>query len=351
MPKAYILTISDIVRETPDAVTIRFEQPSFGRIWYYPGQFITLRVEIDGVNHYRSYSISSVPQLDKFLSVTVKRVAGGLISNYIIDHFAPGKKVVVLEPRGKFYLETGSKNKRHIVLFGAGSGITPLISILRAVLYQEPASSVSLFYANRDEAQVIFGEWLTRLEKQFPQRLKIWYGFSRPDNPLAGNFYQGRITPEKMPQLLAAIAPGEKSIFFLCGPSGYMDAVSQGLAAAGIDKENIHRELFFADKDEKKLTAAFGPSREVTVMTAGQTYHLTVPPGTTILDAALSQKVYLPYSCRRGVCSTCMGTLKSGKVSMDQEDALLDFEKAMGYVLVCQAHPESDDVCIDIGES
>lgn len=349
MPKAYILTITDIVRETPDAVTLRFDQPAFGRIWYYPGQFVTLRVEIDGVHHYRSYSISSVPQLDTYLAVTVKRVPGGLVSNYINDHFVVGMKIVVLEPRGRFYIETGLKNNRHIVLFAAGSGITPLMSILRAVLYQEPASRVSLFYANREESQMIFGEWLARLENQFPERLTVWYGFSRPAGIFPKNYYQGKITAAQIPQLISVNHADD--LFFLCGPSGFMDTVNGGLLTAGIDAGNIHREVFFADKEEKKLTASLGPSREVTVVVGGQKYPLIVPPGTTILDAALSQNIYLPYSCRRGVCSTCMGILKSGKISMDQEDALLDFEKVMGYVLVCQAHPESDDVCIDIGES
>ncbi|MEZ4828078.1 MAG: ferredoxin--NADP reductase [Bacteroidia bacterium] len=349
MPRAYILTISEIVKETPSAITLRFEQPAFGRIWYYPGQFVTLRVDINGVPCYRSYSISGVPQLDPWLAVTVKRVPGGLVSNYIADHFSPGQKVVVLEPRGRFYIETGLKNSRHLALFAAGSGITPIMSILRAILYQEPQSRITLVYANRKIEEMIFAHTLRELQQRFPDRLRVHYFFSEPGDYPDENDTEGRITDEKVIQIMNSAEICDA--FYLCGPSGFMDTVARGLNMAGIGPEKIHREIFTADREEKKITQNLGPSYQVSVSYAGETWQLSVPAGATILEAALSQHINLPYSCRRGVCSTCMGMLKSGKVTMDQEDALLDFERERGCVLVCQAHPDSADVCIDIGES
>lgn len=350
MPRAFILKISEVIRETPDAVTLRFNQPAFGRIWYYAGQFLTIRVEIAGMSYYRSYSLSSSPQLDNYLDLTVKRVEGGRVSNYINDHFTAGQLVEVLQPRGKFNFIPGLKKKRHLMLFAAGSGITPLMGILKTALFLEPASTVHLIYANRSPETTIFAERLSDLLNRFSGRLKITFFWSGLENNENHGGISGRITANQVRNMMAE-APEAETLYYLCGPNGFMEVVEGGLTASGVSGEEIHKEQFFADlAEEKKITDALGVAREVIVRLQEKEHLLKVPPGASILDAALSQGLLLPYSCRRGVCSTCMGVLVRGEISMDNDEALLDFERERGYVLTCQSHPVSDDVIIEVGE-
>ena len=348
MIKAYILTISNVVRETEDAVTLQFKQPSFGRIWYNPGQFITLRVEIEGKAYFRSYSICSVPQLDSFIAVTVKRVAGGIVSNYINDSFTQGQQVEVLNPRGKFFLQAGLQKQRNIFLFAAGSGITPIMSILRSILYQEPQSLVTLVYGNRAEKDIIFKNELSNLTEKFSTRFSLFHYLSQPKDSSSILFQLGRITSSAVSEVIDKNR--ENALYFICGPSGMMKTVEKALLDHQIPENRIFQEKFTGDpKEESILNETLGPSRIVEVELGNHSYQVKVPPGVSILDAGLSQNFPLPYSCRRGVCSTCMGKLISGEVEMDGEESLLDFEREQGYILVCQSHPTSDDTKIKMG--
>jgi ring-1,2-phenylacetyl-CoA epoxidase subunit PaaE len=353
MLRTYILPLSDVIHETSEAVTLRMAQPLVDRVNYLPGQYLTLKVNIDGESHYRSYSLSSTPQLDRYLAVTVKRLPGGLVSNHINDHFAPGQLVEFLRPAGHFVLEAATQQRRHLVLIGAGSGITPLMGILRAVLYQEPYSRVSLLYANRSVATVIFRERLETLAETFPQRFALRHILSQPaaDTPLP--HHAGHLTAAQLPALLAQVAP-ESALpreYYLCGPQGLLDAAQAGLHALGVPDADIHQERFVANEEITAPQAALsGPTRWVTLRMGDALHQVKVPPGTTVLQAALAQGVRLPYSCRRGICSTCMSTLEQGKVEMDHPESLLDFEVQKGRVLTCQAHPMTDDVRIRVGD-
>lgn len=353
MLRTFILPLADVIRETPDAVTLRMEQPLVDRINYLPGQYLTLKVDIDGVSHYRSYSLSSTPQLDRFLAVTVKRVPGGLVSNFINDHFAPGRLIEFLRPAGHFTVEAATQQRRHLVLIGAGSGITPLMGIMRAVLYGEPQSRVSLLYANRHQSTVIFREPLQMLAKTFPQRLSVQHVLSQPEADATLPHHRGRMTQDNLPTLMAGFpsTPDLPTAYFICGPAALLDLARQYLQRQGVAPEQIHVERFVADEDITKPQAQLtGPTREVSLKLGDDLYQVKVPPGTTVLQAALAQGVRLPYSCRRGICSTCMSTLEQGQVEMDNPESLLDFEVQKGRVLTCQAHPLTDDVCIRVGD-
>ena len=353
MLRTFILPLLDVIRETPDAVTLRMEQPLVDRVNYLPGQYLTLKVEIEGETYYRSYSLSSTPQLDRYLAVTVKRVAGGVVSNYINDQFAPGQLIEFLRPAGHFNIETATQQRRHIVLVGAGSGITPLMGIMRAVLYNEPQSQVALLYANRHEATVIFRERLQALQEKFPQRLKVQHVLSRPEADTSLSHHAGRITPHNLPALLANF-PQRADLptsYYLCGPSGLLDLVRDHLARQGVSPKDIYVERFVADETITTPQSLLkGPTRMVSLRLGGELHRVKVPPGTTVLQAALAQGVRLPYSCRRGICSTCMSTLEQGEVEMENPESLLEFEVKKGRILTCQAHPTSDDVRIRVGD-
>lgn len=353
MLRTFILPLSAVIRETPEAVTLRMEQPLVDRINYLPGQYLTLRVDIGGVPYYRSYSLSSTPQLDRFLAVTVKRVAGGLVSNFINDHFEPGRLIEFLRPAGHFTVEPATQQRRHLVLMGGGSGITPLMSIMRAVLYGEPQSRVSLLYANRHQSTVIFRKRIQALTEKFPQRLSVRHVLSQPEADATLLHHRGRITETNLPALLAGFpaTPELPTAYYICGPGGLLDLTSQYLLEQGVAPDQIRVERFVADEAITTPQSQLkGPTREVSLKWGDDLYQVKVPPGTTVLQAALAQGVRLPYSCRRGICSTCMSTLEQGQVEMDNPESLLDFEVKKGRVLTCQAHPLTDDVRIRVGD-
>jgi len=350
--KTFILPLEAVIRETPDAVTLRWSQPLVDRFNYLPGQYLTLKVDIEGETYYRSYSMSSTPGLDRYLAVTVKRVPGGTVSNYINDHFEAGRLVEFLKPAGHFTVDTSVQNQRHLVLIAGGSGITPLMSILRAVLFSEPRSRVSLLYANRSEEQVIFKQRLDELEERFGNRFHLRHLLSRPEPGTQLRHHVGRLEAEDLPAWLEHFPrdPAWPEHYYLCGPDGLMQVAQGALANMGVAADHIWRERFVATEEITQAQHLIqGPTRPVELVMGGDTYTVQVPPGLSILQAALAQGVKLPYSCRRGICSTCMSRLEQGQVEMDNPESLLDFEVQKGWVLTCQAHPTTDDVRVRIG--
>lgn len=343
MLKSYLLHIHQVVQETPDSISLHFKQPAVDRIWYKAGQYLTFRFELKGKEYIRSYSISSAPRLDDTLSVTVKAVAGGVVSNYLLENAKPGMEMEASRPLGRFFIENSVKEHRQIVLFGAGSGITPLYSILRSTLFNEPLSTLRLFYANRTPADVIFRDELAKFKQNFGERFQLHHHFSKE---------KGRISEQNIESFIQEIPEAKDCRFYICGPSAWMEVVKKGLQRSRIAPENIFQESFaIPEKDQKAQLPASGPSREVSVQVGDQQLHYKVPAGTTILDAGLSQGLAIPHSCKAGTCAACMGRILSGQISMDNNEALLDFEVEQGKVLVCQSHPESDDVSIRIGWS
>lgn len=344
------LKVREIIHETPDATTIYFEQPE-PHLDYKPGQFLTVIVDINGKEERRSYSLSTSPFVDPFPGITVKRLDGGLVSNYLNDQIRPGKKITVMKPLGNFTCEYHSKHQRHYGMIVAGSGITPVMGITKSILINEPESKVSLLYGSRSEEQIIFKQRLEELKQQFPGRLDITHRLSRPTDSWSGS--KGRIAGETIhnfAETLLADAPSEAR-FFLCGPNDLMDLATDTLQTLGVAKERIFSENFYKEPDPLAEIDAQGAAplhKQVTILLEGETYTYEVAPGKTILEAGLDENIDMPYSCQSGLCTACRGRLLSGEVSMIEDAGLSENEIAQGYILCCSSKPKAGEIKINI---
>lgn len=353
-PHYYDLNVKNIVHETKDAITIVFEQPQ-SKIQYKSGQFLTLITSVQGKEVRRAYSLCSSPFVDADLAVTVKRVENGLMSNWLPDNLKQGSKLRVMEPMGQFTTEYDSKRKRHIIMFAGGSGITPMMSIIKSVLTQELESIVSLIYCNRDIDSIIFKDELEKRDAKYEGRLHVIHVLDNA--PMNWQGYSGLLSHEMLTKLFERVPDWgiDKTTYLMCGPEGMMKNVETLLAARNIPQEKIFKESFVQgtiDKKETKETAGASgekKAREVTIRYDGQEYKFMVEPDMTILQTALDQGIDLPYSCQSGLCTACRGRALSGQVKLDEEEGLSKSERAEGYVLTCVGHPMTDDVVIEIG--
>ncbi len=351
MSKYHFLTVEKIVRETPDAISVYFKQPS-SKLAYKPGQFLTLLVPVNGTTERRSYSMCSSPFTDENLVVTVKRVPGGKVSNYLNDSLKPGAMIEVMEPMGTFCLEPDAAAQRHVVLLGAGSGITPLMSIAKAILKAEPRSHVSLIYGNRNEQSIIFKEDLEQLRQTFAGRLEVVHVLSQPSGMWHG--HHGRLNQSLLLKILEKLPQTGTAEYFICGPDGMMQETKHALQILQIPASHIHSESFLTAADAKmhgEVTEQADLSvkdHTVTIFYEGAEYKVLVPASKTILEAALDNNIDLPYSCQSGMCTACMGKCTSGKVKLDEEDGLSETEIKQGFVLTCVGHPLTADVVIEI---
>lgn len=359
MSKFHILKVKEVKIETADAVSVSFEVPdelkdSFQHI---PGQYTTLKLQVNGDNVNRSYSFCSSPFMNELPTIAIKRVPGGIGSNFINDNLLPGIEVEVMEPMGNFHSPLDSGNEKHYLLFGGGSGITPLMSILKSVLVKEPKSKITLFYGNRNENSIIFKEHLEKLMAQYADRLKIVYVFDAPVN--TGHPYTGFILQDMAMRLLRENTELQyhNAEFFICGPSPMMKEVENALGLLGIPKEKVHVEYFTARAEEDKQAAGVGTTSaseepftgtaSVKIIYDGNEYELHVKEKETVLEAALDAGYDPPYSCMVAACCTCRAKLLEGKVEMDDRESLTDAEIAKGYVLTCQSHPKSNRIVLN----
>ena len=344
------LKIKEVVNEIDDAISIHFEQPESGDIQYQSGQFFTVVAEINGKEERRAYSLCSSPFVDANPAVTVKRVSGGLMSNYLNDNAKAGQELQLMDPIGNFTTSFSPGNKRHIVLFGGGSGITPLISIAKSTLNQEPDSKVSLIYANQSVDSVIFKAKLDEMVAAEAGRFSLLHVLE--NKPEDADCYTGWLTEEIIKDALAKL-PQEDPVsteFFMCGPGPMMDIVESSLANLGIDKAQVNKESFTSTADKAEITDSDEIiAREVTVIYDDEEFKYTVEPGETILEKGLDEDIDLPFSCQSGLCTACRGKCKSGKVKMVEDEGLSEAEIEEGYVLPCVSHPLTDDVVIEIG--
>ena len=353
-PHYYDLAVKNIVQETKDTISIVFEQPS-NKIHYKAGQFLTLIANLNGKDVRRAYSLCSSPHVDADLAVTVKRVDDGLMSNWLPDNLKPGQKLKVMEPMGQLTTEYAKENKRHLVLFGGGSGITPMMSIIKSTLNQEPESICSLIYCNRDIDSIIFKDELSRLETQYEGRLHVIHVLDNA--PMNWQGYSGLLNRDMLVKLFERIPDWglSKTTYLMCGPEGMMKNVETLLAEHKIPDDNVFKESFVQgtiDKENKKEQTPAGvevKAREVTIRYDGHEYKVLVEPNRAILETALDQGIDLPYSCQSGLCTACRGRALSGKVKLDEEEGLSQSERDEGYVLTCVGHPMTDDVVIEIG--
>jgi ring-1,2-phenylacetyl-CoA epoxidase subunit PaaE len=353
-PHYYDLKVKNIIQETKDAISIVFEQPA-NKISYKSGQFLTLIAPVAGKEVRRAYSLNSSPFTDQDLSVTIKRVDLGLMSNWLPDNLKAGDTVKVMEPMGHFTTEYKSENKRHLIMFAGGSGITPMMSLIKSTLTQEPESICSLIYCNRDIDSIIFKDQFEQLQTTHAGRLHVIHVLDNA--PMNWQGYSGLLNHEMLTKLFERIPDWglEKSTYLMCGPEGMMKNVETLLAALNIPKEKIFKESFVQGtidkgvKKEETVTAGEMKEREVTIRYDGQEYKFMVAPDHTILETALNQGIDLPYSCQSGLCTACRGKALSGQVKLDEEEGLSQSERAEGYVLTCVGHPMTDDVVIEIG--
>lgn len=361
----HTLNVSQVETETLDAVTLRFELPSDLRksFSYLAGQYLTLRFNLNGEDVRRAYSMSSSP-LDNQLAVTVKRVSGGLVSNHIADELEAGSQVEVMEPQGRFVYEPKAEQSRNIYLIGAGSGITPLMSILRTALEKEPNSKIYLLYGNKTEESIIFKSALDELEARHPDRLFVTHTLSRlrKSKGLSSLWnrkkadwdgWRGRIDAKKVREWVATYpAHGHEANYYVCGPGSLIDTTEQALIGIGVDPAHIHDERFVSAHDAGKAKSASAGTDSGAFLKAtleGEVKEVSLKPGQTILDALLEAKHSPPYSCLAGACSTCMAKVVKGGVRMEVCYALDEDEVDAGYVLTCQCYPTTDEVEIDYG--
>ena len=346
----YNLKIKDIIQETPDAITIVFQQPGT-KINYKSGQFLTLIIPLDGKKVRRAYSLCTSPYTDEDLAVTVKRVDDGLVSNYLNDSIRVGNEIEIMEPMGNFTTEFKEENKRHLIMFAGGSGITPIMSIIKATLNQESRSILSLIYCNRDINSVIFKDKLEVLQDKYEGRFRIIHILDNA--PMDWQGHSGLLNHEMLTQLFERIPNWDmdQTTYLMCGPEGMMNNVSTLLDKQNIPKPKIFKESFVQGtigKEEKEVSDEI-QTRGVRVIYEGEEFEFTVEPDTTILETALDQDIDLPFSCQSGLCTACRGKLLSGKVKLDEEEGLSEAEREEGYVLTCVGHPLTDDVIIEIG--
>ncbi len=352
----HALKIKTITRETRDAVVLTFDVPDdlLDQYRYTQGQHLTLRTHISGEEVRRSYSICSSVQ-DQQLIVAVKKVSGGLFSDWANSVLKTGDTVDVLPPTGHFNVPLSAQNEKHYAAFAAGSGITPILSIVKTTLQAEPESRFTLVYGNRASSSIMFKEALEDMKDTYLERLNLVFVMSREQQDIP--LFNGRINREKCDALLEHwLKASAIDVAFICGPDSMMHDVSASLQAHGLDKKHIKMELFTAGIPSANRVApvhhVVGKSAcEVTVIQDGRSRSFGMDKNKqSLLDAALSHGIELPYSCKGGICSTCRAKLVTGEVDMDNNFALEDYEVARGFVLCCQSFPVTDNVTVDFDQ-
>jgi ring-1,2-phenylacetyl-CoA epoxidase subunit PaaE len=359
------LVVASVSEETRDAIVVTFDVPPDLRaaFRYVQGQHLTLRAVIGGEELRRSYSICSAAQ-DELLRVAIKRTPGGVFSNWANDHWKPGAVVDVMAPAGHFHAALDAQQRRHYLAFAAGSGITPVLSLIKTALLAEPHSRFTLVYGNRASSSVLFKEELADLKDRYLTRLNLIYVMSREQQDI--ELFNGRITGEKCAQILRHwVSVDDVDLAFICGPEDMTRDVSAALQAAGMDRHDIKIELFAAGAARRARPGQTTPAQEtpaarretaVTVIMDGHHRTFTMARDAaagaeSLLDAGLRQGLDMRYSCKGGVCSTCRCKLVDGKVDMDANYALEDYEVARGFILSCQSFPVTDTVVIDFDQA
>jgi ring-1,2-phenylacetyl-CoA epoxidase subunit PaaE len=347
------LTVESIEPLTEDSVAITFAVPDELREEYRftQGQHVNIRTELAGDDVRRSYSICS-PVSSGRLRIAVKRLPGGAFSEHALETLKAGDVLDVMTPTGRFFTELGPAHEKHYVAVAAGSGITPVLSIVATTLESEPRSSVTLIYANRTHRSVMFLEEVEDLKDRYPDRMQLIHVLSR--EPQEVELFSGRLDEDRLTRILDTIVTVDTvDEWFLCGPFAMVQSLRKVLVHAGVAKRSIHAEVFHVDSSPVRRTpaatpAAAGEGAEVTITLDGRqsTFRLG-SDGPPVLDAAVTVRADVPFACKGGVCGTCRAKVVEGEVTMDSNYALEPDEVDAGYVLTCQSHPTTDRVVLD----
>ncbi|MEL6589817.1 MAG: ferredoxin--NADP reductase [Bacteroidota bacterium] len=362
----YSLPIAAIEDETSEAYSVYFDSPDPVAFHYQAGQYLTLKLPVDGQEERRAFSLASVPGHDQQMRVTIKRVPGGKVSNHLRDHYQEGDEIEVLPPMGSFVLRPEPGRNLEYIFIGAGSGITPLMSMLQTVLLESPGSIVHLWYGNRREKDIIFRDELADLQHTFGERLSIRHSLSQPDEDWQG--FEGRLSEERIFDWLSELfMDGQmRKRYYLCGPAPMMAAAEQALLRQAVNPDDIFQEFYSAplpSEEEIERSYAIGENgqehisdgeqdyvleeQSVRIKLDGEEHQLVVQPDEYVLDAAIKIGLEPPYSCQAGTCSSCRALLVDGTVAMDESLGLSDQELEQGYILTCMCHPLDDEVVLD----
>lgn len=348
------LKVKEVKKETDDCVSVTFEIPEklTEAFIFKQGQSLTMRTNINADEIRRTYSLCSSP-LENEWRVAIKRVEGGLFSTFANNNLQKGDVLDVMQPVGKFYVELDPANKKNYLAFAAGSGITPILSIIKTTLQTEPHSSFTLVYGNKSRSSIVFFEELEGLKNKYLQRFNFINILSRERTDATINF--GKINTDKLNELSKLIDYNSMDESFICGPEAMIFCVKDFLEAKGVDKKKIHFELFTTPGQKKSVVRSqepeseSGPKSTITVKLDGRSFDfdLSLTSDVSILDAALQEGADLPFACKGGVCCTCKAKLLDGEVSMDVHWGLEDEEVEQGYILTCQSHPKTEKVVVD----
>lgn len=339
--------IQEVIQETADAVSVLFDIPEnlTSKFSFKAGQYITLKKEINGEEIRRAYSICSSPKSNT-IKVAIKAVENGTFSVYATTVFKKGDVIEISEPEGFFILEP--KANKNYIGFAAGSGITPILSMIKAVLETETSSTFTLIYGNKNDKSVIFKSELENLATTYPNNFKLHTIFSREQ---VKNALRGRIDQNVTNYFIKNIYKETSfDAAFLCGPEEMIQEVSKTLQANKIPKENIYFELFTTSVDEEKVDLIKDGETEITVLLDDEKTTFTMSQTDTILAASLRNDLDAPYSCQGGVCSSCLTRVIEGKAVMTKNAILTDSELADGFILACQAHPTTAKISIDFDD-
>ncbi len=355
MAKFHTLKIREIRKETPDCVSVALEVPSSlqASFAFIPGQYLTLKAQVNGEEVRRSYSICTSPS-ENDLRVAVKKLEGGKFSTFANEVLKSGDTIEVMPPMGNFHTQIDASRKKHYLAFAAGSGITPILSILKSVLETGVENRFTLFYGNRNVEHIIFKNELDALQKKYTDRLAVHHVLSRQktENPIL----HGRIDGSKCHSICNELTDWKTvDEFFLCGPEEMIFSVKESLESMGVDGSKVHFELFTtAAAPEKPVAAAESAGSaisNVTITVDGDEHTFELAgSGQPVLDAAMDAGADVPFACKGGVCCTCKALVLEGKVEMDVNYALEPDEVEAGYVLTCQSHPKTERVVLSYDE-
>ncbi|MEM5431692.1 1,2-phenylacetyl-CoA epoxidase subunit PaaE [Cupriavidus oxalaticus] len=359
-PQFHPLRVAQVRPETADTISIAFEVPETLRDAYRftQGQFLTLKAPVDGKDLRRSYSICSAVQdydAQGELRVAVKLVEDGLFSSHLHDTIAPGQVIDVMTPDGRFHVPLDPAAARHYVAFAAGSGITPVLSLIRTTLQAEPRSRFTLVYGNRNVDSIIFSETLEDLKNQYLSRFTLYHVLSR--QPQEVDLLHGRLDHDRVTSFLQTLIPVDDiDAAFVCGPASMIDEVEAALRDAGVDPRRIHAERFGVPLAQARpkpspTHADHAGTAELVVVLDGKQHSMRLPlEDANVLDTALAAGLDLPYACKGGVCCTCRAKVLEGQVEMEKNYTLEPWEMEKGFVLTCQARALTSRVVVSYDE-